>query len=130
MPACLAAAGEPTTVCDFPVSVDRRVNAYNAIVRRLRSRATHVAIFDPTPIACPRNICRALAGDIIVHRDHNHLSAAFVRAYAHKFAAAMGQARAPLAPEHLAKLADHKMGRIHRSRTPADENAPPPSDRL
>ena len=106
VPACLAAAGERTTACDFPVSADRRVSAYNAIVRRLSSRAAHVTIFDPTPIACPRNICRALMGDIIVHRDHNHLSAAFVRAHAHRFAAAMAQARAPLAPQRLARVSD------------------------
>ncbi|HEX4344629.1 MAG TPA: acyltransferase family protein [Solirubrobacteraceae bacterium] len=96
VPACLAAAGHPTTTCDFPVSGDRQVGAYNAIVRGLAQRAPHVSIFDPTPIGCPGGVCRAMSGNIVVHRDDNHLSAAYVRSRADQFEAAMAKAGAPL----------------------------------
>ena len=97
VPACLAAAGRPTARCDFPVSADRRVSSYNAIVERLAQRAPRVTAFDPTPIGCPRRVCRALAGDIVVHRDDNHLSAGYVRSRAEQFADAMSRAGATLA---------------------------------
>jgi len=92
VPACLAAAGRPTERCDFPVSADREVHPYNAIIDRLRERAARVAVFDPTPIGCPGRICPALAGDIVVHRDDNHLSAAYVRSRADEFGAALRRA--------------------------------------
>lgn len=98
VPACLAEAGEPTPACDFPVGADVRVTAYNAIVRGLAGRARRVAIFDPTPIGCPRQVCRAMDGNIIVHRDDNHLSAAFVRSRTAQFSAALKQAGVRLAP--------------------------------
>ena len=98
VPACLAAAGEPTRACDFPADADRRVDAYNAIVRRLTERAPRLAVFDPTRIGCPRGTCRALAGDIVVHRDDNHLSAAFVRSRSERFGDAMAHAGADLEP--------------------------------
>jgi peptidoglycan/LPS O-acetylase OafA/YrhL len=91
VPACLADAGKPTTACDFPVSVDKQVGAYNAIIRR-HARAAHVAVFDPRPIGCPGGICRAMAGSIVVHRDDNHLSATYVRSRAGQFEAALKRA--------------------------------------
>jgi peptidoglycan/LPS O-acetylase OafA/YrhL len=97
VPACLADAGEPTTACDFPVAGDRRVGAYNAIVRGLSRRADGVTVVDPTPIGCPGGICRALAGDVVVHRDDNHLSAAFVRSRARSVEALLRRAGANLA---------------------------------
>ena len=96
VPACLAAAGRPTRSCDFPVKADNDVKPYNAIVRRLADRAPRIGIFDPTPIACPRGVCHALAGDVIVHRDDSHLSATFVRARAAQFVAALKRAGAKL----------------------------------
>jgi peptidoglycan/LPS O-acetylase OafA/YrhL len=101
VPACLADAGEPTPACDFPVSADRGVGAYNAIVRGLARHGRHpgrVAIFDPTPIGCPHGVCNAMDGDVIVHRDDNHLSAAFVRSRAARFGAALRRAGVRLAP--------------------------------
>lgn len=98
VPACLAAAGHPTPACDFPVSGDTHVGAYNAIVRGLARRAPRVTIFDPTPIGCPGGICHAMSGDIVVHRDDNHLSAAYVRSRADQFGAAMAKAGANLRP--------------------------------
>jgi len=96
VPACLAAAGRPTRSCDFPVKADRDVTRYNAIVRRLARRAPRIGTFDPTPIACPRGVCHAMAGDVIVHRDDSHLSATFVRARAAQFGAALARAGARL----------------------------------
>ena len=96
VPACLAAAGHPTSACDFPVSADTHVGAYNAVVDGLPGRAPRVSVFDPTPIGCPGAVCRAMAGDIIVHRDDNHLSAAYVRSRADAFAAALARAGADL----------------------------------
>jgi hypothetical protein len=96
VPACLAAAGAATTACDFPVSDDRDVGAYNAIVRRLADRLPRIGIFDPTPIACPHAVCRAFAGDVIVHRDDSHLSATFVRSRVARFEAALARAGARL----------------------------------
>jgi peptidoglycan/LPS O-acetylase OafA/YrhL len=92
VPACLAAAGRPTPACDFPASGDRRERPYNAVVDGLPERAPHVTVFDPTPIGCPGGTCRAMAGDIIVHRDDNHLSAAFVRSRADAFGAGLTKA--------------------------------------
>ena len=103
VPACLAAAGEPTTRCDFRVSVDRRVHPYNAIIDGLRDRAARVSVLDPTPIGCPQRICPALAGDIVVHRDDNHLSAAYVRSRADLFGAAMREAGTALVPVRPAR---------------------------
>jgi hypothetical protein len=97
VPACLADAGEPTPACDFPVGADRRVGAYNAIVRGLERRTPRVAIFDPAPIGCPAGVCHAMDGDVIVHRDDNHLSAAFVRSRAAQFSSALRRAGVRLA---------------------------------
>ena len=66
-------------VLGFSVDVDEDVGDYNAIVRRLPGRHERVSVLDPLPIACPDGQCRALDGDIVVHRDSNHLSARFVR---------------------------------------------------
>jgi len=99
VPACLADAGQPTAACDFPAGIDRDVQTYNAIVHGVADRAPRVTIFDPTPIGCPDGTCYALAGDIVVHRDDNHLSAAYVRSRVEQFGAAMAQAGADLAPE-------------------------------
>ena len=98
VPACLAAAGRPTSACDFRATVDRRVDTYNAIVRGLVRRGGDVTIFDPTPIGCPHGLCRAMDGDTIVHRDDNHLSAAYVRSRAPQFSAALRRARVRLGP--------------------------------
>ncbi len=96
IPACLADAGKPTAACDFPVSVDADVKPYNAIVRGLPRRAARLAVFDPVPIGCPGAICRAMDGDVVVHRDDNHLSATYVRSRANKLAAALARAGAEL----------------------------------
>jgi hypothetical protein len=96
VPACLASAGRPSRACDFPVGVDRRVGAYNAIVDRLVRRGPRIAIFDPTPIGCPGGTCRAMSGDVVVHRDDNHLSATFVRARAAQFATRLARSLATL----------------------------------
>jgi peptidoglycan/LPS O-acetylase OafA/YrhL len=96
VPACLADAGKPTTDCDFPVSVDRVVRPYNAIIRRHARRDARIAVFDPTPIGCPGGICRAMSGAIVVHRDDNHLSATYVRSRAKRFDAALTRAGADL----------------------------------
>ncbi len=96
VPSCLTAAGKPTNACDFPVDADRDVPAYNAIVRGLAQRAPLVGIFDPTPIACPRGVCRAMAAGIIVHRDDSHLSATFVRSRAEQFGSELARAGAKL----------------------------------
>jgi hypothetical protein len=97
VPACLADAGKPTTACDFPVSVDGRVGAYNAIIRRHAHRVARATVFDPTPIGCPGGTCRAMAGDIVVHRDDNHLSATYVRSRAKQFERALAKAGVDLA---------------------------------
>ncbi|MFP5362292.1 MAG: acyltransferase family protein [Thermoleophilia bacterium] len=97
VPACLADAGRPTPRCDFPVRVDGAVHPYNAAIDRLADRARRVTAFDPTPIGCPQRSCPALAGDIVVHRDDNHLSAAYVRSRANGFRAALDRAGAALA---------------------------------
>jgi hypothetical protein len=99
VPACLADAGGPTSACDFPVSVDGRVGAYNAIIRRHARRAPHVTVFDPTPIGCPGGTCRAMAGDVVVHRDDNHLSATYVRSRAEQFEHALAKAGVDLAKQ-------------------------------
>ncbi len=96
IPACLAEAGKPTAACDFPVSVDDDVPAYNAVIRGLARRAPRVSVFDPVPIGCPGGICHALDGDVVVHRDDNHLSATYVRSRAEQFAAALARAGAKL----------------------------------
>jgi peptidoglycan/LPS O-acetylase OafA/YrhL len=96
VPACLADAGKPTPDCDFPVRSDHEVTAYNAIVRGLARRAPRVGIFDPAPIGCPAGTCHAMAGDVIVHRDDNHLSATYVRSRAAQFEAALARAGAAL----------------------------------
>jgi len=96
VPACLAEAGKPTPACDFPAGADRDVRAFNAIIDGLPGRARRVTIFDPTPIGCPDGVCHAIDGDIIVHRDDNHLSAAYVRSRAAQFGAAMARAGAAL----------------------------------
>ncbi len=96
IPACLAEAGKPTSDCDFPVSVDSDVPAYNAIIRGLPRRAPRLSVFDPVPIGCPDGICHAMAGDVVVHRDDNHLSATYVRSRAKQFAAALARAGAKL----------------------------------
>jgi hypothetical protein len=96
VPACLASAGRPSHTCDFRVGVDRRVGAYNAIVDRLVRRGPRIAIFDPTPIGCPGRTCRAMSGDVVVHRDDNHLSATFVRSRAAQFAASLARSLARL----------------------------------
>jgi len=96
IPACLADAGKPTTGCNFPASVDRDVGAYNAIIRGLARRAPRLSIFDPVPIGCPRDVCHALEGDVVVHRDDNHLSATYVRSRATRFEAALDRAGAKL----------------------------------
>jgi hypothetical protein len=92
VPACLADAGKPTTACDFPVSVDSRVPAYNAIIRRHARRFARVAVFDPAPIGCPRGTCHALDGSVVVHRDDNHLSATYVRSRTAQFRRALARA--------------------------------------
>ena len=96
IPACLAEAGKPTSECDFRASVDRDVGPYNAIIRGLVRRAPRLAVFDPLPIGCPRGVCHALDGDVVVHRDDNHLSATYVRSHAKQFEAALERAGAKL----------------------------------
>jgi len=96
VPACLAAAGGPTRACDFAVAGDRDVRPYNDIIRGLAERFPRVSIFDPTPIACPGGVCRAIVGRVIVHRDDSHLSATFVRSRARRFEAALARAGARL----------------------------------
>ena len=54
IPACLAEAGKPTTGCDFPVSVDADVKAYNAIVRGLPRRAPRAVGLRPGADRLPR----------------------------------------------------------------------------
>ena len=103
VPACLAAAGKPTTACDFPAAGDARVRPYNAILRRLPDRAPRATVLDPVPIGCPRGLCNALDGDIVVHRDDNHLSAAYVRSRSREFAAALARAGADLAARRAAR---------------------------
>jgi peptidoglycan/LPS O-acetylase OafA/YrhL len=105
VPACLADAGKPTTACDFPVSVDGRVGAYNAIIRRHAHRVARATVFDPTPIGCPGGTCRAMAGDIVVHRDDNHLSATYVRSRAKQFERALAKAGVNLAKGRPARPA-------------------------
>jgi peptidoglycan/LPS O-acetylase OafA/YrhL len=96
IPACLADAGKPTAACDFPVSVDKDVGPYNAIIRGLPRRASRLQVFDPVPIGCPGGICRAMDGDVVVHRDDNHLSATYVRSRAKQLEAALARAGAKL----------------------------------
>ena len=96
VPACLAAAGAPTTACDFPAGGDERVKPYNAILRRLADRAARIGVLDPVPIGCPHGTCHALDGEVVVHRDDNHLSAAYVRLRSRQFAAALAGAGARL----------------------------------
>jgi peptidoglycan/LPS O-acetylase OafA/YrhL len=96
VPACLAAAGKPTSHCDFPARADRRVKPYNATLRVLARRAKRVTVFDPVPIGCPDGVCRALSVGVVVHRDDNHLSATFVRSRAREFGAALARAHADL----------------------------------
>jgi len=74
VPACLAAHGLHTTVCDWPVTVDRRVPRFNEVLAGLPSRVPGVAVIDPTALACPGGTCPARIDGVIVHRDDNHLS--------------------------------------------------------
>jgi hypothetical protein len=92
VPACLAAAGKPTSRCDFPARADRRVKPFNTTLRILARRDPRVTIFDPVPIGCPHGTCAALSVGIVVHRDDNHLSATFVRSRADQFDAALARA--------------------------------------
>ena len=92
VPACLAAAGKPTSSCDFPARADDRVKPYNQTLRILAKRDPRVTIFDPVPIGCPHGMCPALSVGIVVHRDDNHLSATFVRSRAQQFDAALARA--------------------------------------
>jgi peptidoglycan/LPS O-acetylase OafA/YrhL len=110
IPACLAAAGKPTTTCDFPVGVDTHVGIYNAIVRGLPRRAPRVSVFDPAPIACPGGTCHALDGTVVVHRDDNHLSATYVRSRTAQFKAGLARAGINLASRDRASRRSPRSG--------------------
>ena len=97
IPACLADAGKPTVGCDFPVCVDARRQALQRDHPRPAARAPRGStVFDPVPIGCPDGICHAMDGDVVVHRDDNHLSATYVRSRAGRFAAALARAGADI----------------------------------
>ena len=46
-----------------------------------------VAVVDPTPLVCPDEVCPAMIGDVIVHRDDDHVTATFARSVATEFEA-------------------------------------------
>jgi hypothetical protein len=92
VPACLISHGRGTPRCDFPVAGDTGSVPYNAAIDDLAGTHPGVQVVDPTPIGCPDGTCPAMIGDIIVHRDDNHLSATFVRSRASSFDALLRSA--------------------------------------
>lgn len=55
-------------------------------VRRVRGARA----IDPQPMLCPKGWCRAVDGDILVYRNHGHLSATFTRSKHHWLARKLG----------------------------------------
>ncbi|HJR24977.1 MAG TPA: SGNH hydrolase domain-containing protein, partial [Acidimicrobiales bacterium] len=92
VPACLAEHGLSTRACDWPVSVDRRVRSFNELIRTLPSAVPEVVTIDLTPLACPDGRCRAMADDVVVHRDDNHLSRSYVATLGDPFEALLRNA--------------------------------------
>lgn len=92
VPACLAEAGKDAG-CDMPVSADKSVEPFNAVIRSFDG--THdgdVKIVDLTPVPCPGGTCQAMIDDVVVFRDDNHLSATFAREHASDVAAVFARA--------------------------------------
>jgi peptidoglycan/LPS O-acetylase OafA/YrhL len=98
VPACLAAHGLKTHLCDWPVTVDKRVGPFNDVIRGLPAQVPGVAAIDPTPLACPGGTCTAVIDGIVVHRDDNHLSATYVATLADRFEALLRGGGATLGP--------------------------------
>jgi len=87
VPACLAERGRATKACDMELSRDARVVPYNAGLAQVTGQVAGAGVVDLSPIVCPGRVCPAMIGDVIVHRDDDHLSATFARSVADQFAA-------------------------------------------
>jgi peptidoglycan/LPS O-acetylase OafA/YrhL len=98
VPACLAAHDAGTRACDFPATDDIKRAPYNAAIAALPSLVPGVHAFDPQAIVCPAGLCPARIGDVIVHRDDNHVTATFAGRVPDQFLALVRGAGVALAP--------------------------------
>ncbi|MEO6987553.1 MAG: acyltransferase family protein [Aquihabitans sp.] len=92
VPACLAEHGRNTTDCDMPLADDTEVVPYNEIIGALPDEMPGVIVVDTTPFICPDSTCPAMIDGIIVHRDDDHVTAAFARHEAGEFEAMLRNA--------------------------------------
>ncbi len=84
VPACLAEHGPGDGACDMPLSGDPGREPSNEVIERLDG-VDGLTVVDPTPIVCPDGTCPALIDNRIVHRDDDHLTAAFARHASRQF---------------------------------------------
>lgn len=95
VPACLMEQPAGSERCDFAVHVDRRVRAYNDVIRALPTRRDDVGVVDVVPLVCPDGRCPAVIDGTMVRRDDNHVTAAFARRHAVELGELIDAARTP-----------------------------------
>ncbi len=90
IPACLSWDPDQPLLCDFHRSASGLPDAAEYTAERAAGvRASVYA--DMTDTVCPGQVCRAMVGGLIVYRDNNHLTAAFVASRWRELAAAINR---------------------------------------
>lgn len=79
IPDCIYRNPRDAAACDYPVEADDRVGGYNAILRAVAEGLEQVHVLSMVDVVCPEQICPAVLGYEITHRDDDHLAASFVR---------------------------------------------------
>jgi peptidoglycan/LPS O-acetylase OafA/YrhL len=78
VPECVLQSMERLEDCSF--RVDR--SAEEAFEVRAAKRVKGVSIVDPVPRICPRRVCPAVIGNVLVYRNTTHFTATFMRTLA------------------------------------------------
>jgi peptidoglycan/LPS O-acetylase OafA/YrhL len=87
VPACVSWDPSASSKCDFPRA---RSDAAQYAAER-KAGVPGQAYVDPTPVVCPKPVCRAVVDGKITYRDDSHLTAAYVSTRWRQFAAALRQ---------------------------------------
>ena len=91
VPACLSWDPDHPALCDFR----RSAGGVTDDAEYAAERSAGVPARDyvnTTPIVCPGRVCHVMVGGLIVYRDDNHLTAAFVASRWHQFVDAINRA--------------------------------------
>jgi len=92
VPACISWDPSNPTVCDFAQTPDGHWDDAE-YAAELAAGTPRTVYANPTPVACRGPVCQIETRGIIMYRDDNHLTAAFVASRWRQFAEALDLAR-------------------------------------